>query len=123
MKRLIGKAQFLTARHLLFIFLILAIMMVSSALIELQQSKQELLDLMTEQAHTLLESVIISSRNTLMTNWMMEDLIEERLLNNANIIKNLYEKGQINQSVLQTLANQNNLYWINIFSTDGRKIF
>jgi PAS domain S-box-containing protein len=78
---------------------------------------------MTEQAHTLLESVIISSRNTLMTNWMMEDLIEERLLNNANIIRNLYESGQINQSVLHTLANQNNLYRINIFSADGRKIF
>jgi hypothetical protein len=122
MKHIIGKAQFLTARHLIFIFLILAILMVSSAFIELQQSKKELLDLMTEQAHTLLESVIISSRNTLMTNWMMEDLIEERLLNNANIIRNLYENGQLNQTVLYNLAKQNNLFRINIFSADGHKI-
>lgn len=123
MKPFIWNAQFLKARHLIFIFLILAILMVSSALIELKQSKRELLDLMTEQAHTLLESVITSSRNTLMTNWMMEDLIDERLLNNASIIRNWYEKGQINQSLLSTLAAQNNLHRINIFSADGRKIY
>mgnify|MGYP005838082347 FL=1 len=123
MKSFIWNAQFLKARHLIFIFLILAILMVSSALIELKQSKRELLDLMTEQAHTLLESVITSSRNTLMTNWMMEDLIDERLLNNASIIRNWYEKGQINQSLLSTLAAQNNLHRINIFSADGRKIY
>lgn len=123
MKPFIWNAQFLKARHLIFIFLILAVLMVSSALIELKQSKRELLDLMTEQAHTLLESVITSSRNTLMTNWMMEDLIDERLLNNASIIRNWYEKGQINQSLLSTLAEQNNLYRINIFSADGRKIY
>ncbi len=123
MKPFIWNAQFLKARHLIFIFLILAVLMVSSALIELKQSKKELLDLMTEQAHTLLESVITSSRNTLMTNWMMEDLIDERLLNNASIIRNWYEQGQINQSLLSTLTEQNNLYRINIFSADGRKVY
>ena len=97
--------------------------MVSSALIELQQSKKELLTLMEKQAHTLLESLLISSNNALMTYNYLEISLEERLLNNANIIRQLYEKGNINNTVLEKYARENNIFRINIFDRNGKHKF
>jgi two-component system sensor histidine kinase HydH len=118
-----NKVQFLKARHLLLLFIVLATLMISSALIELRQSKRELIDLMTEQAHILAETILMSSRNTLKTNFTMEELIEERLLNNATVIKSYYEMGLINNGFLQEYAQRNNLYRINIFNSVGLKIY
>ncbi|MBN2366593.1 MAG: PAS domain S-box protein, partial [Calditrichaeota bacterium] len=123
MNRLIKQAQIIRPRNLLFIFLGLAGLMISSAVIELRQSKRELLDLLGQQAHTLLESVLSASRNTLTTNILIEELIEERLLNNATMIKNVYEKATLNNQFLGEFARQNNLYRINIFNREGDKIF
>jgi two-component system sensor histidine kinase HydH len=123
MNKFIRQAQLIRPRNLLFIFLGLAAIMIVSALIELRQSKKELIELMTEQAHTLSETVISASRNTLMTNMLIEELIEERLLNNANLVKDLYNRGQISDAFLQKLARDNDLYRINIFTSDGKKVF
>jgi len=119
----LGKTQFVKPRHLFFIFLVMAVLMISSAVIELNQSKKELLDLMRKQAHTALETILLASHNTLMSNIMVEDIIEERLLNNANVIKTLYEEGQVNNSFLEKYARENHIYRINIFRKDGKKIF
>ena len=56
--------------------------MISSAIIELFQSKKDLYRLMEEQSHTLLESIIIASQNSLLTNEYLEDmtLTKEELL-------------------------------------------
>lgn len=80
------------SRLLILIFMSLAILMVVSALFELYQSKRELYRLMEKQAHSLIESIIISSKNSLLTNERLSALIEERLLNNAVLINTLLEK-------------------------------
>ncbi len=118
-----GTARLIKPRHLLLVFLVLAVLMVSSAVIELNQSKKELLDLLTEQAHTLSETVIAASRNTLMTNMVLEDLIEERLLNHATLIGKFYRNRQVSNRFLEEYARDNHLYRINILGRDGRKIF
>jgi signal transduction histidine kinase len=110
-------------RMIILIFLALAIIMVSSALIELHQSKQELYNLMEKQSHSLLESLIIASRNTLKFNQSIETTFQERLVNNANLIKVLYEKNLISDRLLKDLAKENNIFRINIFNQKGQKIF
>ncbi len=97
--------------------------MISSAVIELRQSKKELLDLLGQQAHTLLETVVSAARNTLVTNIILEENIEERLLNNANMIRDLYDKKELSNRFLTEFARRNNLYRINVFAPDGEKIF
>lgn len=119
----LGKTQFVKPRHLFFIFLVMAVLMISSALIELNQSKKELLDLMQKQAHTALETILLASHNTLMSNIMVEEIIEERLLNNANVIRTLYEKGQASNSFLEKFARENHIYRINIFNKNGKKVY
>ena len=50
---------------LITIFLALAVLVFSSAYYELKQSKKEMLHLMAEQAHSLLQSIIVSSQEVL----------------------------------------------------------
>ena len=123
MRRLLTRSQFIKPRFLLLIFLVMAGIMISSALIELRQSRKELLELMERQAHTLLETVILASNNTVRTNILIEELIEERLINNAHFIKRMYEEGRVSNSVLQKFARENHLFRVNIFKSNGIKIY
>jgi PAS domain S-box-containing protein len=116
------KELFAQPRILIFIYIALALIMVSSALLELNQSKNELIELMREQAHSLLEALITSSNNTLTINEHLEANYKERLLNNANLIRTLYERRKISNAILADISKQNNIYRINIFNRKGEKI-
>jgi two-component system, NtrC family, sensor histidine kinase HydH len=117
------KAPLIHPRIAIFIFLAIAVLMVSSALIELDQSKRELFDLMEQHAHSVLETVIITSYNTMMTNELLEDFLEDRLLNNAGFIRYLFERREVNNEVLRRFAEDNNIFRINIFNNKGEHIF
>lgn len=111
------------SRFLIIIFITLALLMITSAIIELRQSKKELYELMDKQAHSLMESIIISSKNSLVTNERLSGLIEERLLNNAVLIDKLYDKKELTNTILNDICKENNIYRINIFNSSGEKLF
>lgn len=115
--------RFLQPKTLIIAFAIIVVLMVSSALIELNQSKIELLDLMKNQAHTLLETTITSSQNSILTNRHLEQFIEERLFNNANFIRILFEQNKINNQFLSKFADENNIFRINIWNSTGQRLF
>jgi len=110
-------------KSLLLIFMAVAILILSSALTELYQSKLELFDLMKAQSHSLLESIQVSSRNALLASEKVEREIKNRLLNNANIIKILFERNEISNKVLEKIAEENGIYRINIFNNKAEKLF
>ena len=104
---------------IIVIFLVVALLMISSALIELQQSKKELYRLMREESHSLLQSLIVSSHNILNANEQIELLNRRNLLNNASHIKILYEDGRITHEILQKISKQNKNKGILPLSTLG----
>ncbi len=124
MKTKIKRNTFLhKSRNILLIFISLAFLMILSAIIELYQSKKELYQLMEEQAHALLGSLIVASKNSLLTNTYLEDLWKQRLLNNGNLIKKLYENGNLSNELLKQISIENDIYRINIFNRRGQKLF
>ncbi len=70
-----------STRSIVTIFAALAVLMIASAVIELSQSKKEILHIMEEQAHSLLESIIVASHNTLQTTQYLDELAREKILN------------------------------------------
>ncbi len=110
------------ARNVLLIFLALAVLMISSAVIELKQSKKELLQLMNTQSHSLLESLLISSQNILRNNQFLTKSFRRRMLNNASLVKILYEQGKATPKVLKALAQANDIQSIQIIGTGGKMI-
>jgi two-component system, NtrC family, sensor histidine kinase HydH len=105
------------------LFLIIAVIIIVSGIVEYQQSKFELNDLMRNQAHSILNTIIISSQNTLASEEQLEEALKERLLNNASYIKILFEQKKISDAFLQDFAVNQNLFRINIFSKSGYRLF
>jgi len=78
---------------------------------------------MSSQSHSLLETVLVSSQEVLYAAGEVEEEINQRLLNNANIVKILLEQNRINNSILQKIAKENGINRINIFNRKGKKIY
>lgn len=109
----------LSPKAILSISVIIAIVMITSSYIELNQSKKEIFNLLYEHSSTLLQSIIKSSENTLNSSFEIEDLITERLLDNARMLRKLDSLNALNKSELISLSKKNNLYRINLFDKNG----
>ncbi len=112
----------LSPKAILSITAIIAIVMLASSFIELNQSKKEIFNLLYNHSSTLLQSIIKSSENTLNSSFEIEDLITDRLLDNARMIRKLDSIKSLNKNELISLANENNLYRINIFDKKGNRV-
>lgn len=105
------------------IFAIMVGLMILSAILGYLNSVAALKQLLREQSHHLLETLLAASRNSLLSSEMSEEVLQERLLNNAYFIRARYEKGEINDQTLQQIANDNQIFRINIFTPNGEKRF
>lgn len=99
-----------------------AILMISTAVIELKQSRDELYHLMREEAVSLAEAIDRSGANVLLSMDQIQGLLGERLLNNAYYIARLDSAGELQAGDLATFASANDLFRVNIFDRRGRKI-
>jgi PAS domain S-box-containing protein len=112
----------LQPKIIIVVALIVGAIMVISAFIELQQSKSEILHLLTEQSSSLIETVNQSSINALNSSEEIENLITERLINNARLIRALDSLNILTHKKLVEIGKENSLYRINIFNKDGTRV-
>ena len=112
----------LSSKAIISITVLIGAVMLISSFIELNQSKKEIFQLLYEHSSTLLESVIQSSRNTLNSSFEIENLITERLLDNARLVKKLDSLNSLNRDGLIKLGKENDLYRINIFNSKGDRV-
>ncbi|MGD8781622.1 MAG: ATP-binding protein [Ignavibacteria bacterium] len=117
------KRSLIQPRSLLLIFIAVMIIVVAAVFSELQQSRKEVLNILESQAHSLLETVLISSQEVWLASGELENEIDKRLLNNASIVNILLEQHKINNSILKEIAEKNDLSRINIFDSTGRLIY
>ncbi len=117
------KNIFIHPKSLFLILLVTAAIVITTVTVELSQSKSEMLALMEKQGHTLLETILISSQQALISYNKIESEVKQRLLGDAVMIKLLYEKRIITNNMLNDIAKMNNIYRINIFNSNGEKIF
>lgn len=101
---------------------IIALVMIISSYIELNQSKKEIFQLLYEHSSSLLQSIIISSENTLNSGFEIEDIVTERLLDNARLIRKLDSLNALNKDELIKIAGKNNLYRVNVFDKIGNRV-
>ena len=101
---------------------IIALIMIVSSYVELRQSKKEIYQLLYEHSSSLLQSIIISSANTLNSSFEIEDLITERLLDNARLIRKLDSLNALDKDELINISKKNSLYRVNVFDQKGNRI-
>lgn len=123
MGKFFGSILLLRPVYVFLVLLTLALVMVSSAVIEISQSRDELLALMKNQSHNHMETLFRASRNSLLASEFIEDLLKERLFNNAYFVRQLYEDGNVDNQRLKQISDENNIHRIHIFDRRGNKIF
>jgi len=116
-------SRFLRPRNLVIIFLTVATLLVTSAVIELRNSRQELFELMEKQSHSLLETILITSDNALLANEELENLLRERLLNNGVFVRSLSEQGALHNRDLRDLVRQNHIHRIDVINREGAVLY
>ena len=117
-----GRKFKLNRSIIIAISLTIGIVMIASAYYELKQSKEEIYHLLHEQASSLIETISLTSINTLSSSYEIEGLIAERLMDNARLIKRLDSLNSLTQKKLIEIGIQNNLYRINVFDENGNRI-
>lgn len=98
-----------------------AVLMIGSGVVELHQSRSEIYHLLGESALALAETIDRSGANNLLSTETMEDLLAERLLDNAVYIARLDSAVVLRQQDLSRLAEEHHLFRINMFDRQGKK--
>ncbi|OQY30049.1 MAG: hypothetical protein B6244_01970 [Candidatus Cloacimonetes bacterium 4572_55] len=109
-------------RYILTIGLIFSVLIATSAYFELQQSRAELIQIHVDEGIALLETIRHSATTSLLSQVEIEDLMVERLFNNARAVREIERYHPLDMQFLQSFAEKNHLYRINIFDNNGKKI-
>lgn len=102
--------------------LIVAALMFGSAIVELNENRNELFHLLQEHALSLSETIANSSENIVLSTDQIEHQISERLLNNALFIQRLDSLGLLSSGQLRSIAKTNDIFRINILSRTGERV-
>ncbi len=117
-----GRKFIVKPRYLIIAGLLLASALIGVSAYELKRSRAELIALLRDQAVSLAESISLSSENAVLSNNEVEDLVAERLLDNARLIRVIDREGRLSGELLQRTAEENGIYSAEIFDRRGTKI-
>ena len=117
------KLSFIRPSYIIAISFILAALLIISAVIEYNENKNEIRHLLGEYANSTIDLITKSSTNILSSESEIENLLSQHLLGVAKNIKRLDSLGKLSDEKLVDIANENNVFRINIFDRNGNKIF
>lgn len=109
-------------RHFLASGLLLLSLAALYTYFEAQRLKQEFLRQTEEKATALARAMEASVRSAIVGNSVMEDLIRQRLVDNARLIDQLLLSRYVDQSLLNEISAMNRLQKIDILDEQGRPL-
>ena len=107
-------------RYLLASVLLLAGLATLFSLSTALRTQQELRRQLEEKGEALAEALDISSRNAILSNALMEDMIAQRLLDNARLVDQLLLSRPPDREWLQRISTANGLARIDLLDRAGR---
>ncbi|MBD3383883.1 PAS domain S-box protein [candidate division KSB1 bacterium] len=102
--------------------LVLAGILLVSAVVDIISARRELVHILQEESKALITALEEGSRNSLVSYALTEELVAERLLNNARLIEELDYLGALSDEKLYALSEQNRIFRINIYNEKGKRI-
>jgi len=104
-------------KYILWISIILALLMVTSSLLIIRRIESSFLEILEKEGYALLESLIISSGNSIKATNVAQQILEDRLLDNAKAIDQM---GKLSRARLLTFTSETHLERVDVFSKDGK---
>ena len=105
--------------YIIIIALTMATFMFLTAYVEVQQSKEETLQALTEEALTLIETIGHSAATTVLSNIEIENLIANSLLSSGKMIAELELGRDLTSTRLAHFAEQHGVFHIGIYDNQG----
>ncbi len=121
-RKIPGRLKRIQPRYVIIISIILLLTMLFSAFFELNQTRQEIRNVMEEEATTLMSAITISGANAIYAYHELEELIDEKLLSVARLADRLERNNSLTQQILTDIAAENDVYRINILNKKGNKV-
>jgi two-component system sensor histidine kinase HydH len=106
-------------KYIFWISIILAFLMITTSFLVIKRIETSMLEILEKEGYALLESLITSSENSIRATDVAEELIEERLLDNA---KSIDQIQQLNREKLVTIASETHLKRIDVFDSSGNLV-
>ena len=107
-------------RHFLESGLLLLILASLYVYFEAQRLQQDLLRQTADKGSALAAAMEAGVRNAIVGNAFLEDLIEQRLLDNARLIDRLLLSRRVDQALLEEISAMNRLQKIDLLDEQGR---
>jgi signal transduction histidine kinase len=107
-------------RHFAASGLLLLILASLYVFFEAQRLKQEFLRQTEDKGAALAKAMEASVRNAIVGNALLEDLIEQRLLDNARLIDQLLFSRRVDQALLKEVSAMNRLQKIDLLDREGQ---
>lgn len=109
-------------RHFIFSVLLLLALVAVYIFSEAQRLQQELLRQTEAKGIALVDSMETNLRSAILGNSLLEDLIGQRLLDNARLIDQLFASQPVDQTLLQRIAAMNRLQKIELLDLKGKPL-
>ena len=107
-------------RHFAASGLLLLVLASLYVFFEAQRLKQEFLRQTEDKGAALAKAMDASVRNAIVGNALLEDLIEQRLLDNARLIDQLLLSRRVDQALLREVSAMNRLQKIDLLDREGQ---
>lgn len=108
-------------KYIIVFGLVISLIMIFSSYIEFSQNKHEIYHLLDEHANSIIYSIDKSSVNTVIADREMENILTTHLLGVAYNIARLDSISYLTQELLVKIAEENEVFRINVFDRDGKK--
>ena len=109
-------------RHFLASGLLLLILASLYVFFEAQRLQQELLRQTEDKGTALAKAMETSVKNAIVGNALLEDLIRQRLVDNARLIDQLLLSRHVDQALLKEISEMNRLQKIDLLDDEGRPL-
>ena len=107
-------------RHFAASGLLLLVLASLYVFFEAQRLQQELLRQTEDKGTALAKAMETSVKNAIVGNALLEDLIRQRLVDNARLIDQLILSGHVDQALLKEISAMNRLQKIDLLDEQGR---
>ena len=118
----VKRALSINKKSIIILFIVLAVLLVSSAIIEYKSSKNELIEVLQEQSLALVASLEQGSVNAIQSFQVAEEILAERLLGLARLIEEIDYNDKLSLQLITKIAAENHIFRINVFDKNGNKL-
>ncbi len=116
-----NKKSRLNAKIIIPVTVLLAFILIISAILDIYGSRQEMTHILQEQSRALLTALEKGGNNAIQSWNLVQDMEAQRLLNNARLLERLDYANVLREMDLADIAKNNKIFRINIYNAQGQK--